>query len=168
VAFDGNTIVSGSYDRTVHIWHAPFYPDRGCSSHGYGVRRVWLCPAPNQHIVISTDGSTINLTDIRKNARVCEFNTAYHVAVVGGRLVNSYHAYSFNYLEVRDVHNASKSTKCMDDDDAQNNGNSMAVYCMGALSPVPDHPDLLVTGGCDGKVHLWNLKTGTHIKLMRK
>jgi hypothetical protein len=52
--------------------------------------------------------------------------------------VNTYHAYSFNYLEVRDVHNAGKSTKpkfMIHDDDDRDNDDSMAVYNMGALSP---------------------------------
>jgi WD40 repeat protein len=73
VAFDGSTIVSGSHDNTVHIWHAPFYTDGGLSSHDYGVRRVWLCPAPNQHIFVSTDRSTMRLIYIRKNALVYDF-----------------------------------------------------------------------------------------------
>ena len=57
VAFDGTTIVSGSWDRTVRIWRAPYNTaecERVIEGHTNSVRRVWLCTVPNEHIVVST------------------------------------------------------------------------------------------------------------------
>ncbi len=83
---------------------------------------------------------------------------ANNVAVVGDRLafVNK----SSN-VEVRHVHNAGQvvhTIQC----------NYDIVSEITQMSPVPDHPDLLVTGGVDGDVHLWDIETGAHIKFVRK
>jgi WD40 repeat protein len=74
VAFDGNTIVSNSLDETVRIWCAPFNT-RDCKQvlhkeHFWA--RLWLCPAPNQQIVVSADNFKIHLDDIHTGARVCD------------------------------------------------------------------------------------------------
>ena len=59
VAFDGNTIVSGSGDGAVRVWQAPFTDGTECArvieGHTRPVWRLWLCPPPNEHIVVSVD-----------------------------------------------------------------------------------------------------------------
>ena len=80
------------------------------------------------------------------------------IAVVGDRLV---FVNKSDDVEVRDVHNAGQVVHTI-------HCNSDRVSRIGELSPVPDHPDLLVTGGEDGGVHLWNIKTGARMQLMRR
>ena len=84
VAFDGTTIVSGGWDTTVRIWRAPYNTaecERVIEGHTNCVRCVWLCTAPNEHIVVSDENSLLQLTgvrarrvhvhDIRTGDRVC-------------------------------------------------------------------------------------------------
>ena len=75
VAFDGTTIVSGNGDNTVHIWRVPYNTaecERVIEGHTESVDRVWLCTAPNKHIVVSTDtGNRVHMHDIRTGDRVC-------------------------------------------------------------------------------------------------
>jgi WD40 repeat protein len=73
VAFDGTTIVSGSYDSTVRIWRVPYDKcERVIEENTELVCRVWLCTAPNEHIVVSEDRSgRVNVHDIRTGDRVC-------------------------------------------------------------------------------------------------
>ena len=77
VAFDGNTIVSGSEDRTVRVWRAPFTDGTECArvieGHTSWVNRVMLCPPPNEHIVVSVDyDNAVYVHDIRTDELVCE------------------------------------------------------------------------------------------------
>ena len=58
VSFDGTIIVSGSCDKTVRIWRAPYNTaecERVIEGHTDSVDRVWLCTTPNEHIVVSVD-----------------------------------------------------------------------------------------------------------------
>ena len=77
VAFDGTTIVSGSRDNTVRIWRAPYNTaecERVIKGHSGEVNHVWLCTAPNEHIVVSSDYSDhlcVHVHDIRTGDRVC-------------------------------------------------------------------------------------------------
>ncbi len=75
VAFDGTTIVSGSKDRTVRIWRAPYNTaecERVIEGHTNGVYLVWLCTAPNEHIVVIVDeDNRVHVHDIRTGDRVC-------------------------------------------------------------------------------------------------
>jgi WD40 repeat protein len=75
VAFDGTTIVSGSYDTTVRIWRAPYNTaecERVIEGHTSWVHSVWLCTAPNEHIVVSVDwDKRVHVHDIRTGDRVC-------------------------------------------------------------------------------------------------
>ena len=75
VAFDGVTIVSGSWDATVRIWRAPYNTaecERVIEGHTDWVQRVWLCTAPNEHIVVSVDMSfRVHVHDVRTGDRVC-------------------------------------------------------------------------------------------------
>jgi WD40 repeat protein len=84
VAFDGATIVSGSQNGTVHIWRAPYNTaecehvfeghtaEREGIQYGNSVARVWLCTAPNEHIVVSVDmNNTVRVHDIRTGDRLC-------------------------------------------------------------------------------------------------
>ncbi|CAM6002329.1 unnamed protein product [Sphagnum balticum] len=175
VAFDGNTIVSGSRNEEVRIWHAPFNTNdckRVLNKHDDVVYRLWLCPTLNQHIVVSVNPNRIYLHDIHTGAPVCEPinykfimfdklghalpSCAKHIAVVGDRLV---FVNESSNVEVRDVNNAGQAEhtiKC----------NSDIISEIRLMSPVPDHPDLLVTGGADGDVHLWNIKTEFQIEAL--
>jgi hypothetical protein len=75
VAFDGTTIVSGSFDKTVRIRRAPFNTaeyGREIGEHTYWVERVWLCTAPSEHIVVSAGGSRVHVCDMRTGKLVCE------------------------------------------------------------------------------------------------
>ena len=87
VAFDGTTIVSGSYDKTVRIWRAPYSTaefERVIEGYKDYVNRVWLCTAPNEHIAVSVDGdnrNNVHLHDIRTGDRVCP-----PIACVDGKL----------------------------------------------------------------------------------
>ncbi len=77
VAFVGNTFVSGSDDRTVRVWRAPFSEGTKCvrvlKEHTSWVFRVWLCPPPNEHIVVSVDyDNAVHVHDIRTGELVCE------------------------------------------------------------------------------------------------
>ena len=75
VAFDGTTIVSGSGDGTVRIWRAPYNTaecERVIEGHTNWVHRVWLCTAPNEHIVVSANyNGRVHVHDIRTGDRVC-------------------------------------------------------------------------------------------------
>jgi WD40 repeat protein len=79
VAFDGTTIVSGSGDRTVRIWRAPFNTaecERVLEGHLYAVYRVWLCTAPNEHIVVSVtqfdyESTGVLVHDMRTGSQLC-------------------------------------------------------------------------------------------------
>jgi WD40 repeat protein len=88
VAFDGTIIVSGSEDNTVLIWRAPYSTGeryRVTGEHISGVHLVWLCTAPNDHIVVSASMAQIDrygkdknkklyrvhVHDIRTGDRVC-------------------------------------------------------------------------------------------------
>ena len=75
VAFDGTTIVSGSADMTVRIWRAPYNTaecERVIEGYTDWVWRVWLCTAPNEHIVVSANlRARVHLHDIRTGDRVC-------------------------------------------------------------------------------------------------
>jgi WD40 repeat protein len=79
VAFDGITIVSGSGDMTVRSWRAP-YNTVECKhvmeGHMNLVYRVWLCTAPNEHVVVSVDWlypreGRVLVHDIRTGNRMC-------------------------------------------------------------------------------------------------
>ncbi len=83
---------------------------------------------------------------------------AYNVAVVGDRLV---FVNKSTNIEVCSVHNAGQVVHTI-------HCNSDIVSWIEHMSSVPDHPDLLVTGGVDGDVHLWDIETGAHIKFVRK
>ncbi|CAM6004056.1 unnamed protein product [Sphagnum balticum] len=125
VAFDGNTIVSGSVDKTVCIWRAPYNTDdckRVLNEHA-----GWVYPYDN-------------------------------VAVVGDRLV---FVNESTNIEVRDVHNKGQAVHKI-------RRNRDIVSIIKHMSPVPDHPNLLVTGGVGGDVHLWDIETGAHTKFVRK
>lgn len=56
-AFDGHTIATGCADHTVRLWRAPFTGacERVIEGHTSKIERVWLCPPPNGHIVVSVD-----------------------------------------------------------------------------------------------------------------
>ena len=75
VAFDGTTIVSGSENGTVCIWRAPYNTvecERVLEGHTCWVRGVWLCTAPNEHIVVSVDlKSKVLVHDMRTGNWVC-------------------------------------------------------------------------------------------------
>ena len=69
MAFDGTTIASGSWDRTVRIWRAP-YNTAECEcvmeKRSVLVFRVWLCTTPNEHIaVIASWANRVYVHDIR-------------------------------------------------------------------------------------------------------
>ncbi len=83
---------------------------------------------------------------------------ARNVAVVGDRLV---FVNESTNIEVRDVHNAGQVVHTIHCD-------SDIVSSITQMSPVPDHHNLLVTGGADGDVHLWNIEAGVHIKFVWK
>jgi hypothetical protein len=76
VAFNVNTIVSGGWEETVRIWHSPF--TEGCASmleghEGYpedSVEHVWLCTAPNEHIIVSA-GKKVLVHNIRTGKLMC-------------------------------------------------------------------------------------------------
>jgi WD40 repeat protein len=74
VAFDGTTIVSGSTDREMHIWRAPYNTaecERVIEVYLY-VARVWLCTTPNEHIVVSVDRDRrVLVHDMRTGNQVC-------------------------------------------------------------------------------------------------
>ena len=73
VAFDGMTIVSGSWDDTMRIWHAPYNTaecERVIVGHTLNVYRVWLCAAPNEHIVVSFSDRVL-VHDMRTGNQVC-------------------------------------------------------------------------------------------------
>ena len=86
VAFDGTAIVSGSEDWTVRIWRAPYNTaecERVIVGHTESVNRVWLCTAPNEHIVVSAEYNfllqslgvrtmRVHVHDIRTGDSVCE------------------------------------------------------------------------------------------------
>ena len=77
VAFDGNTIVSGSDDGTVRVWRAPFTEGAECArvlkGHTSWMFLVWLCAPPNEHIVVSVDyDNAVYVHDIRTDELVCE------------------------------------------------------------------------------------------------
>ncbi len=69
VAFDGTTIVSGSTDKTVRIWRAPYNRaecKRVLNVHTKPVHRVWLCTAPNARIVVSVElFGRVHVHDVR-------------------------------------------------------------------------------------------------------
>jgi F-box and WD-40 domain protein CDC4 len=75
VAFDGTTIVIGSNDKKVLVWHAPYITDkcdRVIEGHTNAVKRVWLCTALNEQIVISVDmDSTVRIHRTLTGDRVC-------------------------------------------------------------------------------------------------
>jgi WD40 repeat protein len=77
VELDATTIVSGSDYRTVRIWRGYNTADFVCVIEGHteGVTRVWLCTAPNEHIVVSADAGLgackMHVHDIRTGDRVC-------------------------------------------------------------------------------------------------
>ncbi len=75
VAFDGTTIISGSKDRTVRIWRAPYNTavcERVLEGHTDSVWRVWLCTAPNEHIVVSVNSDRrVLVHDMRTGNLVC-------------------------------------------------------------------------------------------------
>jgi WD40 repeat protein len=80
VAFDGTKIVSGSDDKTVCIWRAPYNTAkcvRVIEGRTNAVARVWLCTAPNEHIAVSADrgqlfsGTKVYVHDIRNGDRMC-------------------------------------------------------------------------------------------------
>jgi WD40 repeat protein len=75
VAFDGTTIASGSGDGIVRVWHAPYNTakcERVIEGHTGWVYRVWLCTAPNEHIVVSADErAKVCVRDIRTGDLVC-------------------------------------------------------------------------------------------------
>ena len=75
VAFDGTTIVSGSFDKTVRIWRSPYNTgkcERVITGHTDWVYRVCLCTAPNEHIVVSVDwGNRVLVHDMRTGNQVC-------------------------------------------------------------------------------------------------
>ena len=75
VAFDGTTIVSGSLDKTVRIWRAPYNTaecERVLEGHTRRVVRVWLCTAPNEHIVVSVGwNDEVLVHDMRTGNQVC-------------------------------------------------------------------------------------------------
>jgi WD40 repeat protein len=77
-------------------------------------------------------------------------HTDLGVAVVGDRLVTAINRKT-NDVEVRFVHAPGQVVHTMHLRD-----NSIIV-CM---SSVADHPELIVTGGVDGDVHLWNIDKG--------
>jgi WD40 repeat protein len=75
VAFNGTKIISGSRDKTVRIWHAPYNSDkceRVIEGHTHWVARVWLCKAPNEHIAVSVDGDRrVHVHDLHTGNLVC-------------------------------------------------------------------------------------------------
>lgn len=75
VAYDGNTIVSGCRDASIRVWHTPF-TEHECArvlrAHARFVHRVWLCAAPDEHILVSVDNDVVHVHDIRTGERVCE------------------------------------------------------------------------------------------------
>jgi hypothetical protein len=75
MAFDGTTIVSGSFDNTVRIWRAPYNTaecERVIRGHTDGVMRLWLCTAPNEHMVVSADfHAWVYVHDMRTGDRMC-------------------------------------------------------------------------------------------------
>ena len=80
VAFDGTTIVSGSYDSTVRIWRAPFNTaecERVIVGHTLNVNRVWLYAAPNEHIVVSVGN---DYDDISRRVLVHDMRTGNQVS----------------------------------------------------------------------------------------
>jgi F-box and WD-40 domain protein 1/11 len=73
VTFDGTTIVSGSWDKTVRIWRAPYNTaecERVIELHTRYVRRVWLCTMPNEHIVVSAALNKVLTHNIRTGDRM--------------------------------------------------------------------------------------------------
>jgi WD40 repeat protein len=73
VAFDGTTIVSGSDDKTVRIWRAPYNTCERVMEEGADkMHRMWLCTALNEHIVVRVDVySRVHVHDIRTSDRMC-------------------------------------------------------------------------------------------------
>jgi WD40 repeat protein len=75
LAFDGTTIVSGCRDKTVRTWRAPYNTaecERVLEGHTDWVRRMWLCTAPNEHIVVSADwDNKVHVHDMRTGNQVC-------------------------------------------------------------------------------------------------
>jgi WD40 repeat protein len=73
VAFDGTTIVSTSFDKTVRIWRAPYNTAdcvRVIEGNTNWKTPVWLCTAPNEHIVIIVD-QRVHVRDVRTGDLVC-------------------------------------------------------------------------------------------------
>ncbi|CAM6003121.1 unnamed protein product [Sphagnum balticum] len=153
VAFDGTTIVSGSHDRTVRIWRAPYNTaecERVIEGHTNYVRCVWLCTAPNEHIVVSADSD--------KRLLLIDPDTAHTIRQMNGHTAGITCIVHCPELSRVITGSGDKTVRVWDVATGECvhvlNGHTGSVTCAAV------HGTRLVTGSWDHTVRVWNVRTG--------